>query len=238
KGERAIVFLGHDAFEFSHYLRGMENLLMDYALRPELAHRLAEKVMEYKAAVLDRAARAGADVLCTGDDYAHNGGPIMSPDHFEQFVCPYLQQAVEVARRHDLPFLKHTDGRLWKILDPIVDTGISCLDPIEPIAGMDMGEVKEAYGDRISLAGNVDCGQLLPHATPEEVVEAVKETLAKGAPGGGFILASSNSIHPSVKPENYAAMVRTGREFGTYPLDSEMVEEYSRKNYIEKYRNV
>jgi uroporphyrinogen-III decarboxylase len=64
------------------------------------------------------------------------------------------------------------------------------------------------------------------------VVEAVKETLAKAA-GAGHVLASSNSIHPAVDPDNYHAMVEAGREFGQYPLDEAMVEEYRTRNYIE-----
>ena len=236
KGERAVVFLGHDAFEFSHYLRGMENLLMDYALNPEFAQRVAQKVMSYKARVLERAADVGADILCTGDDYAFRTGPIMSPEHFREFVLPYLKQCVDIAKRKGVPFLKHTDGNLWKIIDDIVGAGIDCLDPIEPIVGMDLGRVKELYGTQIALAGNVDCSYLLPRAGTEEVAEAVKETLAKGAADGGFILASSNSIHPSVKPENYKAMVEAGRRFGRYPLDEQMVAQYRTKDYMAKYR--
>ena len=236
KGEKCIVFLSHEAFEFSHYLRGMSNLLMDYILNPALAHRLARIVMDYKKRILERAAETGADVLCTGDDYAHRISPIMSPDHFREFVLPYLQEAVNVAKERGIPFLKHTDGNLWSILDDIVDTGIDCLDPLEPIADMDMARVERVYGHRIALAGNVDCGQLLPFGTRAEVIEAVKETIAKGAVNAGFILASSNSIHPAVKPENYKAMVEAGREFGAYPLDSSMVEQYKSKDYIARYR--
>ncbi|MCD6415668.1 MAG: hypothetical protein J7M08_03095 [Planctomycetes bacterium] len=237
KGRRAIVFLGHDGFEFSHYLRGMQNLLMDYLVNPDFARRMARIVTDYKARVLERAAEIGADVLCTGDDYAHNQGPIMSPAHFEEFVLPYLQEVVDVAHTAGLPFLKHTDGNLWRILDMIVDTGIDALDPIEPVAGMDIGRVKRLYGDRIALAGNVDCSYLLPRGTEEEVVEAVKETLAKGGVGGGLILASSNSIHPSVSPANYRAMVRAARQFGRYPLDADMVAEYATKDYAARYRH-
>ncbi len=235
KGERAIVFLGHEAFEFSHYLRGMDNLLMDYVLNPDFAHRLARMITDYKTRVLERAAQMGADVLLTGDDYAHRLAPIMSPVHFREFVLPYLQECVDVAHQTGVPFIKHTDGNLWPIMDMLVETGIDCLDPIEPLASMDIGEVKEKYGDRIAVAGNVDCGELLSRGTPEQVVEAVKETIAKGAVGGGHILASSNSIHPAVKPENYRAMVQAAREFGQYPLDPEMVAEYREKNYIAKY---
>ncbi len=235
KGQRAIVFLGHEAFEFSHYLRGMDNLLMDYVLNPDLAHRLARMVTDYKTQVLRRAAQIGADVLLTGDDYAHRLAPIMSPAHFAEFVLPYLQECVDVAKEAGVPFIKHTDGNLWPILDMIVDTGIDCLDPLEPLASMDIGAVKEKYGDRIAVAGNVDCSELLCRDTPEQVVEAVKETVAKGAIGGGHILASSNSIHPAVKPENYQAMVAAAREFGQYPLDAEMVAEYREKDYIARY---
>ena len=235
KGQRAIVFLSHDAFEFSHYLRGMDSLLMDYILQPEVAHHLARVIMDYKKRVMERAVAVGADVLLTGDDYAYRQAPIMSPEHFREFVLPYLQAAVDLAHAGGLPFIKHTDGNLWPILDMIVDTGIDCLDPLEPIAGMDIGEVKRRYGDRIAVAGNVDCGELLSRGTPQEVGEAVKETLAKGAVGGGHILASSNSIHPAVRPENYRAMLQAAREFGQHPLDPQMVEEYRNKNYIAKY---
>ena len=159
----------------------------------------------------------------------------MSLEHFKEFVMPYLQEVVDIVKEKSVPFIKHTDGNLWQILDPIVDTGIDMLDPVEPMANMDLRQVKEKYGSRIGLAGNVDCGQLLPKATKQEVVEAVKETLAKGAVGGRFILASSNSIHPAVKPKNYRAMVEAGRKYGQYPLDSKMITEYEKKDYIMKY---
>jgi len=45
-----------------------------------------------------------------------------------------------------------------------------------------------------------------------------KEVIRKGGPGGGFILSSSNSIHASVKPENYMAMLDTLKQYGRYPL--------------------
>lgn len=236
KGERAIFFLGHETFEFSHYLLGgMDKLFLAYIEDPEFVDRLSEVIWSYKGRVLAAAAEAGADILMTGDDIAFRAGPLMSPEHFRRYVLPYLQKAVDTAHAHGLPFVKHTDGNLWSILDDIVATGLDGLDPLEPLAHMDIGEVKARYGERITLVGNIDCGELLPRGSTEEVVEAVKETIAKAAPGGGFILASSNSIHPAVKPENYRAMVQAARTFGRYPLDPAFIEQYRRKNYIHKY---
>ena len=236
KGKKAIVFLGHEAFEFSHYLMGgMDKLFMNYILEPALVKRLSEMISQYKCKVLDNAAEVGADILLTGDDYAGRKGSFISPAHFKQFVQPYLQKAVGVAKKNNVPFIKHTDGNLREILDMIIDTGIDALDPIEPMAGMDIGQTKEKYGERICVIGNVDCTEVLPHGTKEDVEGAVKETIAKASGGGGHILASSNSIHPAVKPGNYKTMIDTARKYGVYPLDPEMVRKYKTHNYISKF---
>lgn len=237
-GERAVVFLTHDAFEFSHYLMGgMDKLLMAYIEQPAFVHDLAEVVMAYKLRLQRKAIDLGADVVVSGDDYAATIGPAMSPRHFREFVLPYLTRSVELAHEAGVPFIKHTDGNIWPIMDMMVDeAGIDAIDPLEPLAGMDVGAVKAAYGDRIAVMGNIDCTELLPNATPAEVEEAVKETIAKGAPGGGYVLASSNSIHPAVKPDNYRAMVEAGRRWGQYPLDEGMVAAYRERDYVAKWR--
>lgn len=236
KGRRAIVFLTHDGFEFPHYLRGgMENLLLDYYDNPRLAHELAEMVIDYKVRLMRKAIREGADAVVSGDDYANQHGTVMSPQHFRQFVLPYLKRSIDAAHDEGVPFIKHTDGNIWAILDDMVQAGIDALDPIEPAAGMDIGEVKAKYGDRIAVIGNVDCSFVLTRGTIEEVEEAVKETIAKASSGGGHILASSNSIHPAVKPENYKAMVKAARRYGRYPIDPGLIAQYRNRNYIAKY---
>jgi uroporphyrinogen decarboxylase len=100
----------------------------------------------------------------------------------------------------------------------IVDTGIDGLNPMEPIAGMDIGRVKQKYGKRVCLIGNIDCGYVLSEASPEEVEVAVKECILKASPGGGHILSSSNAIHSSVKPQNFRTMVEAARKYGRYPI--------------------
>jgi uroporphyrinogen decarboxylase len=83
---------------------------------------------------------------------------------------------------------------------------------------MDIAEAKAKYGKRFCLLGNIDCEQLLPFGTEEEVEEAVKEAIAAAAPGGGYIISSSNTVHPGCKAENYVALVRAARKYGKYPL--------------------
>ena len=218
KGDKAIGVHLNDVFSIPRSLMGMENLLMTIALDPELVKALVDMSVDINLAMAKEAAARGADFIWTGDDYACNTGPMMSPDHFRELFYPGLCRVIGGFRELGLPVIKHTDGYLWPIIDMIIDSGISCLDPIDPQAGMDLTEVKDKYGDRVALKGNVDCAQTLSYATADEVIEETKEVIRKGGPGGGFILSSSNSIHASVKPENYLAMLDTLKKYGSYPL--------------------
>jgi len=219
KGRKAIVVHHRAAFMWSAYLTGLDNLLLYFATDPDFAHELMDLVLVANIAMVRRAIRAGAEIIFLGDDYAHNFAPMMSPAHFREFIFPRLRRMIDVIHEEGAMCVKHSDGCIWPILDMIVDAGTDAINPLEPVAGMDMTRAKAEYGERACLIGNIDCGDLLSHGTVEEVERSVRQCLADGAVGGGFILSSSNSIHSSVKPENYQAMVRAGSEFGEYPLD-------------------
>ena len=237
KGRRAVVFLTHDGFEFAHYLRGgMEGLFEDWIERPTFALELADLVCDWKIRLMLRAIAAGADAVVSGDDYAGGMGPMMSPAHFRMFVAPFLKRTVAAAHAAGVPFIKHTDGQLWPILEDLVATGIDALDPIEPKAGMDIGAVRRRLGHRVTLIGNLDCSHLLARGTPAEVADAVRETIAKAAPDGGYILASSNTIHPGVSPENYRAMLAAAREHGAYPIDPALIRDWAGRDYMARWR--
>jgi uroporphyrinogen decarboxylase len=212
----------NDVFSLPRYLMGMENLLMAIAAEPELVTALVDMCVDINLKLAKEVRARGVEIVYTGDDYASNTGPLMSPRHFRKLFYPGLVRVMQGFKELGLYVIKHTDGKLWPIIDMIVDSGIDCLDPIDPQAGMDISDVKEKYGDRIAIKGNVDCAQLLTFGTPEETVKATKVALGKGmraADGGvsgGFICSSSNSIHSGVKPENYLALMNTIRECGRY----------------------
>jgi len=218
KHRKAIVFLQRAAFMHSVSLRGFENLLADFVLDPTFAHELMDKVLEANLRLAQNAIRAGADIIVLADDYAGNQTTFFSPAHFEEFVRPRLKRMVDAIHDAGAMVIKHSDGNLWRILDRIVDTGVDAINPLEPVAGMDIGEVKRRYGDRVCLVGNIDCSHVLSEAGESEVEEAVKQCLRQAGAGGGLIVASSNCIHSAVKPENYLAMIRAVKQWGRYPL--------------------
>jgi uroporphyrinogen decarboxylase len=104
------------------------------------------------------------------------------------------------------------------VLDDMIEAGIDGLNPIEPIAGMDIGLLKRRYGKNLILVGNVDCSQVLPLGTVEEVIGAAKECLRLAGHGGGLFIGSSSEIVPATPVENILAFYEACRTWGTYPL--------------------
>jgi uroporphyrinogen decarboxylase len=212
----AVIVHLNDVFSIPRALMGYENILMAIAAEPELVSALVNLSVDVNLAMAREVVARGVQIVYTGDDFAGDTGPLMSPSHFRELFYPGLCRVMKGYKDLGLKVIKHTDGMLWPLIDMIVDSGIDCLDPIDPVAGMDLAEVKGKYGHRIALKGNVDCSHLMTLGTPDQVEAATRDALRIGAPGGGFILSSSNSIHSSVKPENYMAMLRTVQEHGAY----------------------
>jgi len=216
KGKKAITAICRDAFFNPAFLRGTTQYLMDMIDNPRLVHQLVEVTQSHDIRAMQRMVAAGVDVVVFGDDYADKNGPLMSPRHFKEFILPGLKRCVDAAHEAGAYVVKHTDGNIMPILDMIVDTGIDALNPLEPVAGMDIGRIKQRYGGRIALIGNIDCGYVLSQAPVEEVRRVTRETIGVAKPGGGYCLSSSNSIHSSVRPENFMAMIETWRECRDY----------------------
>ena len=218
KGKLAIGVHLNDVISIPRYLVGFERLMMAFAEEPELVLGLVNLSVDVNLEMAQEVARRGADFVFTGDDYASTAGPFMSPAMFREFLNPGLQRVMGGYKALGLPIIKHSDGDIRPVLDMILDSGIDCLDPIDPMAGLDIGEFKAKYGGRVALKGNVNCAHTLTFASEKQVVEETREVIRKAGSGGGLIVSSSNSIHSSVKPGNYLAMWNAIRMYGRYPL--------------------
>ena len=205
-----------DPFKVSWRRRGgMQNLLMDYVSDPPFAHGLARIATDFAMAAIDIAVDIGADGIIVPGDLAGERTTILSPRHYRRYIKPYHSQIVDRAHRRGAKIVKHSDGNVWPILDDFVEVGFDGIHPVQPQC-MDIGEVKKHLAGRTCVLGNIDCRSLLPFGTEQEVARAVRQTIRTAAPGGGYILSSSNSIHPGCKAGNYVAMVRAAHEYGVY----------------------
>lgn len=76
------------------------------------------------------------------------------------------------------------------ILNDLIECSIDGLNPLEPLAGMDIGKIKHRIGKKVVLIGNIDCSHLLPFGTTEEVRKEVKKTIE--------VAASSSELHNEI----------------------------------------
>jgi len=226
KSRIAIVVNLRDGFSEARILHGFEQTLIDLVDRPSLIRGIVEKAVDYYSELGKIAAKMGVEIAVTGDDYAGTGGMLMSREHFKEVVYPAMKRLFKNLHNSGLYVIKHSDGNLYPIIDLLVDAGIDCLNPIDPIAGMSLEKVKREYGDKICLMGNVNCAGNLVFGNKNEVIEEVKKCLEIGAPGGGYIISSSNSIHRSVNPENYEAMLEAIKKYGKYLNDKIFIKDY------------
>ena len=219
KGEKAIFLVTRCPFRMSwNLLGGTSRLLLYYRRKPHLVHDIARIVTDYLLEGIDMAVKLGVDVIALDGDLAYDSGPFMSPVQFQEFVMPYYREVVERSHSFGVKIVKHTDGDFWKLLPDFIDAGFDGIHPIQPQC-MDIGEVKQKVGSKVSIMGNIDCMYTLTRGSTQDVEEEVKRTIEVASPGGGYIITSSNSIHPDVKPENYIAMVKAAHTYGVYDGD-------------------
>ena len=155
------------------------------------------------------------DGFCLCSDYCFNVNPFFSPSVFSELIAPYLQRAIKAY--HDLGYycIKHTDGNIMPIVDQIVQCGPDALHSLDPQGGVDLGEVKRLYGDKVALCGNVNCG-LLQTGSDEEVIADVRRALRQGMDGWGYVFCTSNCAYTGLSLERYERINRIWWEEGIY----------------------
>ena len=193
--------------------------MVDVALRltedPDGMHAGLERSATGTIEAVKPLMEAGADVALMCADYCFNAGPFLSPRMFREFVTPYLTRIVAAFREMGLYAVKHTDGDIMPILDQLVEANPHALHSLDPMAGVDLKEIKGLIGDKVALCGNVNCA-ILQTGTVEDTIADSKRALRDGMPGGGFFFTTSNTPFKGMPLENYLAMLQVRKELGRY----------------------
>ncbi len=198
-----------------NYSMGIEALAAALYENPRLVTKVLDRYVDWNCAVVDKLNGLGIDFILSYDNIAFNSGPLVSPRVFREIFVPGIKQVSDTCR---VPWVTHMDGNIMPIIEDVLQMGVSGLHPIEP-GCMDIKAVKEFYGDRVCLWGNIDLGYTLSRGTPGEVEVEVKQRIRDAAPGGGYILGSGNGLPEYLKTENVWAMARAVKKHGRYPLD-------------------
>lgn len=145
----------------------------------------------------------GIEAGFLGDDIAFKSGPLLNPDWLRAHYFPRLARTIAAAHARGIVVLFHSDGNLNPILDDLVAAGIDGLNPIEVLAGMDVGTIHRRY-PRLFMAGGIDVSQLLPFGTPAQVRDAVRR--AVDAAEGRLMVGSSTELNEEVPLANFLAL--------------------------------
>lgn len=173
--------------------------------KPDELHRLARQKCDKAKAWLKQMADAGSDFFCLAHDFGFNAGPFISPQHFSEFVTPYLTEIVQTIHDTGLRAILHSDGDLRLLLDQLYSTGLDGYQSVDPQGHMDIAQVRKDYPDWI-LMGNVACN-MLQDAKDREIRESVQYCMSHGGIGERYILSTSNCIFAGMPPESYKTML-------------------------------
>ena len=196
------LVLGGDDPTFSIPGSKMMEFVQQLYDEPEKLKEKAQRNVDSVAEYFYRLKEAGAEGFVLWSDYAFNAGPFLSPSMFAEFVTPYLKQIIEAIKDMGCYAIKHSDGNLMPVIDQIVGCRPHALHSIDPMAGMDIKEIKESYGKEICLIGNVDCS-LMHVGKSQEIRESAEYAMSYGKPEGGYIFSSSNCIFRGMPIQSY-----------------------------------
>lgn len=204
-GEVGIILLG-----------GMERGLAELIENPQTVRAATAFELRRQNLADDALIHPDSDAVLWAADYGHRTGPFMSPRMFrELFLEANKARARSVRERFGKRLIKHCCGNVWSYLDFFVEIGYDVYQAVQPTAGMDLGRVKELYGDRLALWGGVAVENLIG-GTPDDVRTDVRRAMERAKPGGRFILGTSHSVAVGTNYENFMAMLDEHRKLCRY----------------------
>jgi len=216
-----IVDLSSSLFEPAMaHLRGMENFLLDCYDDPVWAGTLLDGLADYYTQLGLRAVDEGVDIIRIGDDVGTQTGMLIPPELWREMVRPRIKRMIEAFKRtnQDVIILYHSCGDFSLIIEDLIELGVEFLSTMQPVGKMNLTKIKKDFGSRVAFKGGLDTQQLLPHGSPEEVREGVKNLINTLAQGGGYVFMPAHLLYQDVPIENIWAMLEAVKDYGTYPL--------------------
>ncbi len=175
--------------------------------RPELMHRLLDKLTDSVIAYLNAQITAGAQAVQIFDTW---GGALSLRAYKEFSLAPMKKIVSGLIKEHqgrEVPVILFTKGGgQW--LEWQAETGAHCL-------GLDwstdIGQARARVGDRVALQGNMDPAIL--YASPSRIRAEVEAILSDYGKGSGHVFNLGHGITPEVDPTHAGAFIEAVHEF-------------------------
>lgn len=187
-------------------LIGMENHLFSFYDMPEVLHDMAKFLVELYTTKLDKVLQViSADTVYIMEDLSGKNGPMLSPEHFDEFVGNYYRQLVPMLRKRGVKhILVDTDGDFKTLIPNFIDAGIEGFLPMDVNAGMDIVEVRKEFPN-LKFIGAFN---KLEITKGKEAIDREFERLMPVIRQGGFIPGSDHQVAPSTSMSDYQYYVK------------------------------
>jgi uroporphyrinogen decarboxylase len=189
-------------------LRGLEAMMLDFAVDPDLVERILDIPFHYHLTCAKRLVEMGVDMIWIGDDVGTQHSMLISPIHWRRFLKPRMATFIAELKaiNPEIKIAYHSDGYLYPIIGDLIEIGLDVLNPIQP-ASMDPAKLKREFGDRLCFWGSVDLQRTLPFGTPAEVRAEVLERLRTIGKDGGLIIGPTHYVQLDTPLENFWTMI-------------------------------
>ncbi|MFH1538334.1 MAG: uroporphyrinogen decarboxylase family protein [bacterium] len=217
-GELGVVGIGVTVPGFQGWVdfASLENLTYWYYDHRELIEELRELHHDAILKLTERILDFKPDLI----DIAASGSiTLQSPTIFRELSLPTLKVITKLAKEAGVPTMMHSCGKARDLVKICAEeTDLNCINPLErpPLGDCDLKEIKQKYGHRIALMGNLPTTTLMLNGTPEEVEKECIQAIEDAAKGGGFILSTGDQCGRDTPFENIERMIQTARSYGRY----------------------
>jgi uroporphyrinogen decarboxylase len=211
-GEALIVGVIMSPFSLPVMQMGFDRYLPLLYEEPDLADRLHRVNEEFSVQWANAQLAAGADAIGYFDPVSSS--TIVPPAMFREYGLPILTRSL--ARINGPLAALLASGRSLAVLDDIAETSAA-------IVGVgneeDLREAKTAARGRVTIMGNLNALEMRRWTT-DEAEAAVKNAIARGGPGGGYLLSDAHGEIPiQVQQEVLLSVSAAVHTWGHYPLD-------------------
>lgn len=211
-GMKAIGGAGYGIFECVQDLVGYEDLCYMRADEPELYADMFQKVGDSNLKIWERLLKDFGDVFCVcrfGDDLGFKSATLIDAEDIRSLIIPQYRRIISAVHAAGKPFLLHSCGCIFDIMDDLIAAGIDAKhsneDQIAPFPIW-----VEKYGDQIGNFGGIDTDAVC-RLNDAEMFTYIQDVVKKSVGHGGFAFGSGNSIPDYVPTDGYLSMNKAVR---------------------------
>ena len=212
-GMKAVGGVGNGIFECVQDLTGYMDLCIMSSDDPDLYADMFKKIGDTNLKIWQRFLKEFSDDFCVlrfGDDLGFKSNTLLSSDDIINHIIPQYKRIIDEVHRYNKPFLLHSCGCIFNVMDELIAAGIDAKHSNEDQIAPFPVWVKK-YGDRIGNFGGIDTDAVC-RLNRQEMKEYITDVVAKSKGHGGFAFGSGNSIPGYVPVDNYLTMNEIIRE--------------------------